>query len=289
MNLRISGQPRVEPLVGRIPMLRIALRVESAGSSPNDSNTFLLDIIPRFSFLGIDAPQVNEESVIHVGTDLGDFQGEDLKYLVPLQRGFVEQVERARINDVPVTLSLQFRYLARMGAAGPAAAVQRPSATWISHAFDISQAKWLESLDKAGYFGAWVLEVQRPTVEGWTEVVGFLKKAEERIVSHDAEGAIAQCRAAWNSVKPLLEGHWDEVATEIDRGSTKEQDYPLKSKRVKSLWEWSAMLSNIGDHPESYAATMSDAFLAYQTTSSLVAYFSRKYTEAERRKSSPIG
>ena len=55
----------------------------------------------------------------------------------------------------------------------------------------------------------------------------------------------------------------------------------MKSERAKTLRAAVKSWSNTGAHPESYAATMEDAFLAYRLTSSVVAYLSRKASQAE--------
>ena len=155
-----------------------------------------------------------------------------------------------------------------------------------SHAFELSQWKWLALLDKIGYFSSWVLEVPRPDIEGWSETVGFLKKAEERILSHDPEGAMAQCRAAWKSIQPTLVANWSDIAVEVDRGSKEEEGEPKKSVRAEAIWKDVLKFTHTGSHPEYYAATMQDALMAYQLTSSVCAYLSRKYVDSERHRPS---
>jgi hypothetical protein len=134
-----------------------------------------------------------------------------------------------------------------------------------------------------GYASGWILEVERPLVEGWDRVVAFLDKAAERIASRDAEGAIAQCRAAWECLHPLIEAEATEIAAEVDRGSTPEESEPRKSERIIALRRACLKWAHTGAHPENYAASMDDALLAYRQTASLVSYLSRKAALAETR------
>lgn len=283
MDFRLTGQPRIEPLAGPIPKLKVAIGVQAIRSDPSESGFHLFDLIARFDLLGITIPQVVEESGLQIGDDLAILGNRELRYLLVLPRDLISQIEAVRVDDVTVSLSLQARYLRKM-QPGQGAVPVIPSVFGVGHSFDISESKWLGLLDKMGYFSSWLLEIPRPKIEGWDQVVGFLKKAEERILAHDAEGAIGQCRAAWKSVQPLAEANLSDIAAEIDRGSKKEEDEPEKSKRVEALWRGALKFSNTGSHPEYYAATMSDAMLAYQITCSLLAYLSRKQVEVQKHE-----
>lgn len=284
MELRINGQPRTEPIPGRLPKLRIYINIEGRKSQANEGPAFLLDIIPSFNLLGITVPQVIEEAGLRTGEDISVIGGYEQRYLLVMPRDLVDQIEASRANDVTVSVSLQARYFPTAQVGPNVAQMSRPSVFGVGHAFEISESKWLDLLDKMGYFSSWLLEVPRPRIEGWNEAVAFLRKAEERILSHDPEGAIGQCRAAWKSVESILDTNWLDIAAEIDRGSKKEEGEPEKSERVRNLWKNTLKFAHTGSHPESYAATMNDATFAYQLTCSVLSYLARKYTDSERRK-----
>lgn len=284
MEFRISGQPIIEALQGPVAKLRVSVVVELRKSHPGEGAAYLLDIKPRFDFLGITIPQVLEESGIQPGTDMAQMGGSQLRYLLVLPRDLLRDIENARKDDVPVSISLQALCLMSIQPPPGTHPQPFPQVQYANHAMDISENKWLGLLEKLGYSSSWVIEIPKPMLEGWDQTASFLAKAEERISSHDPEGAIAQCRAAWKSIEPLLKENWPSLAVEINRGSKKEENQPEKSERIDAVWKDLLKFSNTGSHPESYNATMSDAVLAYQMTSSLMAYLSRKVTDSEKRK-----
>jgi len=121
----------------------------------------------------------------------------------------------------------------------------------------------------------------------WETPVAHLQAARRRIDSDDPRGAIAECHAAWASAGPLIERTWDAIAKEIDRGSPLDPSLPTKSARVKGLRDWAEKFSHPGAHPEAFKATMEDAWLAYQISSSLLFYFSEKIPRTARNASRP--
>ena len=284
VDFRINGQPQIEVPVGtRVPELKVRVVVEIR-TEPIEGNTFLYDFVTSFDLLGIRVPQVIEESGIMVGTDLSMIRGSQISYRLLLPRSLIEQIESFRDTDVSLNMSFQARYLGRSRPAPNTMSIPQPQAAYVSHSVEISESKWLGFLEKMGYFSAWLIEIPRPKIEGWDEAVKFLKSAEERILSHDPEGAVAACRATWKSVQKVIEDSKPRIALEIDRGSRKEEGEPEKSERIENIWRWVLKFSNVGSHPEYYAATMEDAKLAYQTTCSVLSYISRKYVDAEKHR-----
>ena len=280
----MNGQPQIEAPVGtRVPELRVRVVVEIR-TEPTEGTIFLYDLIPHFDLLGIWVPHTIEEVGLTVGTDLSKIRSSQIIYRLLLPRNLIERIESFRDADVSLTMSLQARYLVRFQSTPNTMAIPQPQAAYVSHSVDISESKWLGFLEKMGYFSAWLIEIPRPKFEGWDEAVKFLKSAEERILSHDPEGAVADCRAAWKSVQKVIEDNKPRIALEIDRGSRKEEDEPEKSERIENIWRGVLKFSNVGSHPEYYAATMEDAKLAYQTTCSVLSYISKKYVDAEKHR-----
>lgn len=249
------------------PNLQVEDRPSGAGQ------VFAFDIVATVSVGGIvfahrweDHPQTGE--------DLGQWGSREVKLFVPLSREAIERIESVRQHNVNVQLSPTLRYFGQQGPPKPG----YPSGQM---QLLIPENEWLAALEKMGFHGGWVVEVERPTIEGWTKTVGFLDKAVERLNSRDAEGAIAQCRAAWESLTPLLEAEATEIATEVDRGSTPEEGEPKKSERIVMLRRASLKWAHTGAHPENYAASIEDALLAYRLTASMISYLSRKAVQAE--------
>lgn len=214
-----------------------------------------------------------------LGSDLTNTGGTEAKFLVRLTRQEIAEIEGRRAGDVNININLAFRYFLAPGG--------KAQAFYQGTQLEISEGKWLKLLEALGYESGWVLEVLRPKIQGWERPVSHLQAARERIASHDAQGAVAECRAAWDSVDPLLKGAWESVEREMDRGSTPESGFPPKSARVKSLREWAERFSHTGAHPESFNATMEDALLAYRMTASLLSYLSVKVVQADRNAPKP--
>ena len=276
-------EPNATPIVGvagAVPGLRIQAyargRIDEPTNQREPSKYIASGISANVSIGGVSIPFVTVESGLHYGNPVGNMLNQDLKCLVQLPRYLLDAIERSRMHDLQISVSVELRYHFVGGA--PHELLQTTQGYM---QLNISQKQWLDALAQMGYAAGWVLEVERPQIEGWDQVVAFLEKAAERIASRDAEGAVAQCRAAWNSLDPLLDATWPNVAAEVDRGSKLEADYPPKADRAQSIRGAVRSWSNTGAHPESYAASMDDALLAYRLTVSLVSFLSRKSVQAE--------
>ena len=191
-----------------------------------------------------------------------------------LSRETLGRIESVRQHNVLVQVSPILRYF---GSQGP----PRPAYPLGQTQLLIPQNEWIAALEKMGYRSGWILEVDRPKVEGWDQVVSLLERAAERITSRDPEGAIVKCRAAWERLTPLVDAEVADIDLDVDRGSTPEEGEPKKSQRILALRKSALKWAHTGAHPENYAASMEDALLAYRLTASLVAYLSRKAVNAE--------
>ena len=276
-------EPNAVPIVGvggPIPSLRVQAysrgRVDEPTSQQGPSKYVVSGVSANVSIGGVSVPFVTIESGFHYGNPVGHMLNQDLKCLVQLPRYLLDAIERARVHDVQISVSIELRYHFIGGA--PHETLQ------VAHGYmqvNVSQKQWLDALTAMGYHGGWVIEIEQPTIEGWSKVAGFLEKAAERIASCDVEGGVAQCRAAWESLTPLIEAESAEIDFEVDRGSTAEEGEPKKSERILALRKAALKWAHTGAHPENYAASMEDALLAYRLTSSIVAYLSRKAVQAE--------
>lgn len=184
MQVQFNGQPKIEPIPGSYPKIRVTAWLNFSKSPSTEPPAMLLDMIPRLDLAGVTLPQIIEENYLSIGEDVTQPGHRQISWLAPLSRDIIERIEATRIDDVAVQVSIQTRYLALAPGQSPPI---RPGRTDASSAFELSQSKWLALLDKTGYFASWILEVRRPAIEGWNQAVGFLNKAEERILAKDPE------------------------------------------------------------------------------------------------------
>ena len=275
---------------GPVPTLKIQAysrgRVDTdqrTGQSPTPPRPpIVLDLRSNISIGGVPADLVFLESGVHFGADLASQLNQEMKWRVQLPRYLLEAIESKRVHDITIDVSVELRY-----RQDPSLPFGEFGAVFAFLLLKVSEKDWLDALGAMGYQGGWIVEVDRPEIEGWDVAVGFLSKAQDRISSRDPEGAIAQCRAAWKRLKPLLDDVWTGIGTEVDRGSSPEDDHPRKSERIEKLRDATMSWTNTGDHPEHYAASMEDALLAYRLTASLMSFLSRKAKLAEDHRSTP--
>lgn len=276
-------EPNPVPIVGLrgpIPAVRIQGysrgQVVAAVGQREPSNYSVIGVSANVSIGGVSVPFAIVESTFYYGNPVANGLNQAFSCLIQLPPYLLDAIERERVHDVQISVSVELRHHSNDGAPDR---MFQSSQGYMQ--INVSQKQWLDALAAMGYSGGWVIEVERPETEGWDQVVHFLEKAAERITARDPEGAVAQCRAAWNRLDPLIDAMWGEVATEVDRGSAHEEGFPPKSERVKKMRDTVRSWSNTGAHPESYAASMDDALLAYRQTASLVSFLSRKTVQAE--------
>lgn len=285
----IPRDPPIQGVAGPVPYLRILAilkgRVESGSASVTPSQAaqcyLALDLKTTIMINGVLPDFVSLELGPRFGEDLASSLNNEVRWQVRLPRYLIEAIESTRTHDVPISVSVELRYF--LTGAPPHETLR---ASFAHLPLKISQKDWLDALAAMGYQGAWIFEVERPSIEGWPKVVEFLDRSSERIAARDPEGAIAQCRAAWRALKPLIDHLREGIAKEVDRGSTQESGYPLKSVRIENLQNAVLNWTHTGDHPENYAATMDDALLAYRLTASLLSFLSRKSVQAETHATS---
>lgn len=278
-------EPNSVPIVGAagpIPSLRIQgylRRRNEPPKNPQDpSKYFVTGLSADVSIGGVSVPFVTLESGWSYGSPVDLILNRDLKCLVHLPRHLLDAIEKQRMDDLQISVMVELRY-----------AVVEGTPCVMFHCFkdsmqlNISQKQWLDALAQMGYAGGWVLEVERPDVEGWPKAVEFLERAAERIASGDPQEALHLCRVAWDVVEHLLEAYKTDINAEIDRGSKEEEREPSKSMRIETLRKDTKKWTHTGAHPESYFASMEDAQLAYRLTASLMSYLSRKATKAGAR------
>lgn len=183
-----------------------------------------------------------------------------------LDRTTLHAIEKNRSGDVNVSFHVELMFLQEGSRV-----VQGSAGTNLK----LSQLEWGNILTKLGWKSLWIVEMDRPQIEGWSVVEDHLHKAEERLVARDADGVMKNCRFAWEAADPLLEGKWAELARVMDSGSKGESGEPPKSERIQNIRKWVLKFNHSGLHAD-YATTMDDAVVTYRLTVSLLAYLSRK-------------
>ena len=204
---------------------------------------------------------------------------ETFRFAFPLPRHVIEGVETIRTDDVPMDLLLRGQGFASLGQG---------KAQWCRLSLNTnmrkSEKEWIQILSQLGYADRWIMEIDRPRIEGFETVQQQLVSAAEAIQTRDYESAVHSCRAAWEAADPLLDRLEAEVIKEIDRLSPGEKGEPSKSERVKKLREAVRKFSQIGAHKESYVVTSEDASLCYHLTVAMFAYLSTAVSRRGKAK-----
>lgn len=285
IDLRLEArQNPIEGLPGGVPALRILAHTRGRTDEPrtgSPSKYLCLGAGTTISIGGVAVPVVASDGALRYGQPIAGTFDQEIKWTIPLPRYLIEAIEAQRTDDVLINIAMEVHYHTVGGNP-----LELFGAVWPSLQLKVSQKEWLDALASMGFRSGWILEVDRPEVEGWDQAKSFLGRAAERIAARDPEGAVAQCRAAWRAVDPFIDAEKVTIAAEVDRGSTTEGGYPPKSERADDLRVAIRSWTNTGAHPENYAASMEDALLAYRLTASLIAFLSRRVTPAVARERS---
>lgn len=186
----------------------------------------------------------------------------------------IQSIEQKRIDDLPISLTMEglVSYLENN--------ISIMDTFRVSREYKQSQKEWTGILEKMGYKETWIIEMQRPKMEGFDIVKEHLQKASEAIDRRDYEKSISDCRVAWESLNPLIDSLWEKLAEEIDCGSPGEAKFAKKSERIKKLRDAVLLWSQIGVHREAYRVVPEDAFLCYRTTIALASFLSSLSTKS---------
>ena len=186
-------------------------------------------------------------------------------------RWIIEAIESVRVDDVQFDLSFDLLY----------SCIEQPTNKFVIEnrqviqKIEYSQRKWLDILRQMNYSESWLIEVQRPNIEGMDIVVEHLCKAADCLSTRDYDDCMVNTRAAWNSFKPLLESKWESIGKLIDEGSSGQKGKDSKSKRVRIIREKIRDLTHVGAHREEYIVFPEDALLSYRLTVSMISYLSK--------------
>jgi hypothetical protein len=250
----------------------------------NNNEVVLYKILPEYSLIRLGTQIISwglPQTLVLLSNSSGD-----LKFSHFLDQNSLKIVEDQRNNDILFYVEIICKYLATHG--GPASIEDDFGVFKLSFKWKRSQAEWLRLLSSLGYSEKWVIELDRPKLEGFHEVLEHINKAGEDLFSKNRpDDALTDIRAAWNSLDPFLKQYEKDIKDKIDEGSIGEENKPSKSERVgeinnsllsylnsqNELLEKVKKFSQIGPHKEFYQSTYSDAILAYRLTVSLLSYY----------------
>jgi hypothetical protein len=164
----------------------------------------------------------------------------------------------------------------------------------------LSAYQWNTLISDLGIDSKWIVEVAKPNLEGFDEVLSFLDKASKGISQKkDPEEIISNLRAAWDSLDPFISRYEDELKQQINNNSKREDKQPEKYERIDAIKDGIIQriqdsidlrkkidkLTQIGPHRDIYVSSFQDALLAYRLTTSMISYYSYLITEVSKKKS----
>lgn len=255
--LRIKFQLAIEP--GNVP--------SGQPNSPGARCDYRLEDIQILLNFGSLPLLEGRMSVLPYNPNLSQEMNLDIK----IYHQELQLIESKRADDVLLNLYVKGRYIAVQGSRD----IGRSNIFGISSEWKFSQKEWTEFLSKVGYSEKWIIEVDRPKLEGFHEIISHLEKATDALNNkRDPENVIRDLRAAKDSFKTFYDSNKEEIERIIDLGSLGEPNQEPKSKRVEGIYDKITYFLNIGPHNDKYEVTYRDALLAYRQFVTIMSYFS---------------
>jgi len=200
---------------------------------------------------------------------------ENLNFSHFLDQHSLKIVEDKRNKDVLFNIEIIGKYLAIHGGA-PSFIFNDFGVFHLSFNWKLSQDEWLKLLSSLGYSEKWIIELDRPKLEGFHEILEYINKAEEALYNKsDPANVLKELREAKDAFKPFFDKYKDKIFSKIDEGSIGEEGYKKKSERVYEIYESVSNFLNIGAHRNKYKVTYDDALLGYREFISILSYLSK--------------
>lgn len=209
-------------------------------------------------------------------------QGHTIEIKALFSEHAIAFIEGKRLDDIQlmVHINLAFREMAVQGNnVGP---IENFLGS-VSFPLSYSEKKWIKFLSDLGYSDKWVVELDRPKIEGFYEVLEHLDKASDALYNKkEPEDVLRDLRAARDALKPYIQLNRDKIDELIDVGSPGESGKKKKSERINNLVEVMGDFLNIGPHNDKYKVTYTDALLAYREFVSILSYLSSIMVQINR-------
>jgi len=215
----------------------------------------------------------------------------DLVFKFNVSTAILNYIESLRTNDVTLSFILYSEYLpvyfhsnALIKAIDdPFQLSDREFSAPLPYEF--SEKKWIQFLEDLGYGAKWIVEIDRPDLEGLDRVKQFLNNAKEELYGKsNPAAAIDDLRKARDSFKEYFDQNRVKIYKLIDEGSVGEENYPPKSERIGAMYNAISKWLDIGPHEDKYVVTYQDALLGYRQFITMLSYLSSILAEIKRRE-----
>lgn len=194
-----------------------------------------------------------------------------IKFHLPINA--LNYIEDKRIDDISFSIGIIGKYNLFLSSGNEK--INRSGPPMFNLRLDYSQSKWIKLLSEAGYNDKWIVEIDRPKIEEFHEVIAHLDKANDALYNKkDPEDVLRDLRAARDSFRYYYEKNKEKVFELIDMGSPGEEKNKKKSERIEYLYEALGDILNLGPHSDKYKVTYADALMAYRMFVSILSYFS---------------
>ena len=194
----------------------------------------------------------------------------------------IDHIEKNRADDVQLSCEIIFALEELANTpTGPHQSIEHITAD-LDFVIELSAKKWISLLSQMGYNDKWIVELDRPKLEGYKEIMEYVLKAQDALYNkREAEDVLRDLRAARDSFKTFFDANETKIAEIIDSGSKGESDQKPKSKRIKEIYDKIAYFLNIGPHNDKYEVTYADAQLAFRQFVSVLSYLSEVLTQVK--------
>ncbi|MEM3193182.1 MAG: hypothetical protein QW292_14080 [Candidatus Parvarchaeota archaeon] len=229
----------------------------------------------------------NQIPISHTFETLGPispFMSKELGLIFRISLEDLEEIELKRVDDLELSLHLVGKVIP-YNLNNTNQDVGNPEWMQMEIPWKFSQKEWIEFLSNIGYAEKWIVEVDRPKLEGFHEVIEHLEKAEKDLYEkQNPEDVVSDLRAANDSFKTYYNDNIKRMNKLIDEGSAGESDQLSKSERIVEIYKNISYLLNIGPHNDKYRVTYQDALLAYRQFLTILSYYAPYLEEVRRNK-----
>jgi len=215
----------------------------------------------------------------------------DLVFKFNVSTAILNYIESLRTDDVTLSFILYSEYLPVYfhsstlieAIDGPFQLSDREFSAPLTYEF--SEKKWIQFLEDLGYGAKWIVEIDRPDLEGFDRVKQFLNNAKEELyVKSNPAAAIDDLSRARDSFREYFDQNRKKIYELIDEGSKGEENYPPKSVRIGEMYDAISKWLDIGPHGDKYVVTYQDALLGYRQFITMLSYLSSILAEIKRRE-----
>ena len=202
-----------------------------------------------------------------------------IKFHLPINA--LNYIEDKRIDDISISIEIIGKYYLFLNSGNEK--INRSGPAMFNLRIDYSQSKWIKLLSEAGYNDKWIVEIDRPKIEGFHEVIEHLEKAKDALYNKkEPEDVLRDLRAARDSFRYYYDKNKEKMFELIDMGSSGEEKYRKKSERIEDIYKALGEILNIGPHNNKYKVTYQDALLSYREFISILSYFSTILAEVAK-------